>query len=254
VEELVSSIAEHEDALARGGTPAEGPDTEDGLGLAGARTPLEAFLDTAALTSPNDETSKVGSVSMLTLHSAKGLEFPVVFMVGMEEYTFPSKRAMESGEREAIEEERRLCYVGMTRAEKELILLAARQRRIYGKVEVRRPSRFIAELPDEIVGNLMEREPSTERSVERAVDRGADRIVYDDMEEMQPHVRRARASDAPPEVQGFHRGSRVFHNTFGEGTVEEADGLGREARLTIRFPKAGVKRVVARFVRSLEES
>jgi ATP-dependent DNA helicase UvrD/PcrA len=286
VAELVSSIAEHESMLEQGGHPTE----EEGLGLAGARTPLEAFLDTAALSSPNDESSRDGAVSMLTLHSAKGLEFPAVFMVGMEEQTFPSKRALDSGEREAMEEERRLCYVGMTRAKRELALIAARQRRIYGKVEVRRASRFLGELPDAIVGNLFggifeprrtEREPSYaagEGPPLRAVDRGHDRIVYDDpqdagraaedwppqpaddpaptsdMEESRPHSWSRARAPARAEGRAFRPGSRVFHNSFGEGTVEDADGLGQDARLTIRFPAAGVKRVVARFVRSLEES
>jgi DNA helicase-2/ATP-dependent DNA helicase PcrA len=255
VEELVSSIAQHE-------TEIEGSADAESLGIAGARSPLQAFLDSAALVSTNDLQTQEGAVSMLTLHSAKGLEFPFVFMVGMEELTFPSKRAMEA-DAESMEEERRLCYVGMTRAMKELYLVAARYRRIYGREEVRWPSRFLAELPEAIVGNV----PTLERATLRqpsspSVLRGGDEIVYDadppppEMEESRPHGPSARRSPASEPSAGvsFRRGSRVYHNTFGEGTVEDADGQGPAARLTIRFPKDGVKRVVARFVRSLEES
>jgi DNA helicase-2/ATP-dependent DNA helicase PcrA len=286
VEELVTSIAEHEaelvekppvsdeyrkrsaqrgEAERRSGGEFTSPITDEyGLGIAGAKTPLEAFLDMAALTSTNDETSREGAVSMLTLHSAKGLEFPYVFMVGMEEATFPSKRALESRDNAEMEEERRLCYVGMTRAKKELALIAARYRRIYGKVEVRRVSRFLGELPDAVVENLLGRAPVDTAVVdpERAVDRGGDRIVYDvdsaptsDMEDSRPHAwSMDRDVDVLPDASTFRRGARVFHNSFGEGTVMESDGDGRDARLTIRFSSAGVKRVVARFVRSLEES
>ncbi len=155
VEELVTSISEHETLE----SILEAPEPEDPdapgveLGLTGARTPLAAYLDQVSLTSPNDKKTESGAVSMLTLHAAKGLEFPIVFMVGMEEHTFPSRRAVD-GDQEQIEEERRLCYVGMTRAMEELHLTGVRYRRIYGAEEVRRPSRFLGELPERVVSEL----------------------------------------------------------------------------------------------------
>ena len=258
VEELVTSIAEHE-------ATAVGED-EEGFGLAGARTPLQAFLDEAALTSASDKTSESGAVSMLTLHAAKGLEFGVVFMVGMEEHTFPSRRAID-GDPEAIEEERRLCYVGMTRAQKELNMLAVRYRRIYGSEEMRRPSRFLGDIPPAVVENMhVPGAVSSRVSTPRTVVRGADYVDYDSspdpfadppvdppspFEDDGPRHRPRPAAGGAGGV-AMQSGMRVFHNTFGEGVVEAVDGSGPRAHLTIRFPEAGRKRVVARYVRPSE--
>jgi DNA helicase II / ATP-dependent DNA helicase PcrA len=115
------------------------------------KTPLAAFLDRISLVAFDDQLSD-GAVTLLTLHGAKGLEFDVVFMVGMEEETFPSKQAISAGAEE-IEEERRLCYVGMTRARKELHLIAARSRYMYGHEETRMPSRFLADIPPGVTGS-----------------------------------------------------------------------------------------------------
>jgi DNA helicase-2/ATP-dependent DNA helicase PcrA len=251
VEELVTSIAELEEQAAK-----EPVDDELGLGLAGARTPLQAFLDQAALVSPDDQAERGAAVSMLTLHSAKGLEFDVVFMVGMEEQTFPSKRAVDSEEGpEAMEEERRLCYVGMTRARKELLLTGARLRRIYGKEEVRWPSRFLGELPDGRVANLTvgDGRPSAPATLPSSPRGGGVRVEYDD--DLPPKPGWSPMAPARTQLSDgeFGVGARVAHNTFGVGVVESADGQGPNARLTIRFP-AGTKTVVARFVKSAKDS
>jgi len=235
VKELVSSIAEHE-SLYAGGT---GEEEEDGFGIAGARSPLAAFLDQASLVSTNDNESTKDSVTLLTIHAAKGLEFPVVFLVGMEEMTFPSRRAVE-GENEDMEEERRLCYVAVTRAMKELNLLAARFRRIYGTEEVRRPSRFLGDLPDNVVQTFGGKSAPARRS---------------DFEE---HDRSYRSSDREPtypmDDDAIRTGTRVIHNTFGTGVVETVSGNGPQAHLTVRFPTEGVRRIVARFVRVAKNS
>jgi DNA helicase-2/ATP-dependent DNA helicase PcrA len=243
VSELVNSIAEFEDQL-------DEAEDGEGLGLAGARTPLQAFLDGAALVSPDDARDDTDRVLLMTLHSAKGLEFPVVFMVGMEERTFPSQRAVDDLDPEALEEERRLCYVGMTRAEEQLVLTAAHLRRMYGREEVRLPSRFLGELPDGLVRSL----PGTEAWVPAFATEhrgGGERIEYDASfgSEPDPYV-------APqPTVRGgsgaLAAGDRVYHNTFGSGVVVESDGGGADARLTIDFPDTGLKRVVARFVKPI---
>ena len=246
VEELVSSIAEHEEAL-----PPPPIQERTGLGLTAAATPLQAFLDEAALVSPDDRSDTDGRVALLTLHSAKGLEFDVVFMVGLEEHTFPSKRAVEEQSRESIEEERRLCYVGITRAKTELQLTAARIRRIYGRPEVRRPSRFLGELPPEVVSDFRPEPPPTMvRSP--TFDRGGDTIEYDRVEE---------AMFGPPDhtvstlEASLGPGTRVRHNTFGIGTVVHRDGEGPKARLTIAFGRdIGKKKVAARFVSLAEDS
>jgi DNA helicase II / ATP-dependent DNA helicase PcrA len=231
IQELVSSIAEYEQRLQER-APLEDRST----------TPLEAFLDEAALTT-SESPADANSVSLMTLHGAKGLEYPTVFMVGLEEDTFPSRQATE-GEEEALQEERRLCYVGMTRAMKELFLLGARIRRIYGREELRRPSRFLGELPDEVVaeqtstlGDMDDVGAYRGRSAHIPAASDLSEIVY---REENPQMIRP--------------GCRVYHNTFGCGTVESSDGPGQDARLTIRFPEVGVKRVVARFVSSAPES
>jgi DNA helicase-2/ATP-dependent DNA helicase PcrA len=268
VEELVSSIAEHEAQLAAeaGADVVEDLGDEDGeLGLAGARTPLEDFLDRAALVSTNDVASAEGAVTMLTIHAAKGLEFKVVYLVGMEELTFPSRRAVE-GTADDLEEERRLCYVAVTRAMVELNCLAARFRRIYGTEEVRRPSRFLGELPDALVTTFGQsaRPGGGARSPAGRAD-----VVYDDDDPPRsptgygggrPMVRRAAEPerDETPvrrvEANGFQVGDRVLHNSFGVGVVEGVSGEGARAHLNIRFPTEGIRTVVARFVRPAETS
>ena len=278
VEELVSSIAEHEAQLAAeageaGADVVEELGDDDGeLGLAGARTPLEDFLDRAALVSTNDVTSAEGAVTMLTIHAAKGLEFKVVYLVGMEELTFPSRRAVE-GTADDLEEERRLCYVAVTRAMVELNCLAARFRRIYGTEEVRRPSRFLGELPDALVTTFGQsaRPGGGARSPAGRAD-----VVYDDDDDDAPPPPRpsagsgagygrpaARRSAEPDREEvpvrrveggGFQVGDRVLHNSFGVGVVEGVSGEGARAHLNIRFPTEGVRTVVARFVRPAETS
>ncbi len=278
VQELVSSIAEHESKIAEAtaeagseseatdGGPATDAPTDTGLGMAGARTPLQAFLDQAALTVA-DDTDGAG-VTLMTLHAAKGLEFPVVFMVGMEEMTFPSRRAIDDIDPASMEEERRLCYVGMTRAMRQLYLSAARYRRIYGQEEVRSPSRFLGELPDEVVGNFPELENARRwaRMADEAAgapsataDRGGDRIEYDpgppEAPTRSPSARNESRRDARPEIDTggledfFRPGAAVAHNLFGRGVIRSADGTGSKARLTIDFPGHGTKKVIARFVK-----
>ena len=248
VEELVSSIAEHEDALEDMPTP-----DEPGVGLTRAATPLQAFLDEAALVSPDDRANTQDRVALLTLHSAKGLEFDIVFMVGLEESTFPSKRAIEEHSRASIEEERRLCYVGITRAREELQLTAARIRRIYGRPEVRQPSRFLGELPPEVVSDLRPYPtPYPTRPASRSTfDRGGDSIEYDSLDEDPIGAARPVSTLG----SGLGPGTRVRHNTFGLGTVVRRDGEGPRARLTIAFGNhIGRKKVAARFVSLVEES
>ncbi len=260
VEELVSSIAEHESLY----TEALDPETGDPLTLAGARTPLQAFLDEAALISTGDQKTKDGAVSLLTLHAAKGLEFPVVFLVGMEEHTFPTRRAVEGMDAD-MEEERRLCYVGFTRPMRELNLSCVRFRRVYGTDEVRRPSRFLGDIPESLVTNFgqvgaqPERPSSSFRPSAGAVQvRGGDFVELDDPSPFFDPFTDADGQvepgpPAPSESSTLRRGARVSHNTFGLGVVEQVEGTGPRAHLTIRFPTVGTKRVVARFVQLADE-
>jgi len=159
VDELVAAVAEHERRENGEGQEPTGVVLEVVAGEArpDRRTPLARFLDTAALASTTDRSS-AGAVALATLHSAKGLEWPVVFLVGLEEGTLPLGRAVDEGQA-AVEEERRLCYVGMTRAMSELVITGARRRRLYGGEEQERgPSRFLSELPPSIVRTEAARE------------------------------------------------------------------------------------------------
>ena len=256
VEELVSSVASHEASYQEG----RGAEDADGFGIAGARTPLAAFLDEASLVTTNDAPSGQSSVTLLTIHAAKGLEFKVVYLVGMEELTFPGRRAVE-GEAADMEEERRLCYVAVTRAMRELNLLAARYRRIYGTEEVRRPSRFLGDLPDAIVasfGRAESAKPSVQKTTAYASRRPDVRYDAEEVDHAPPQRGSPRAELEAPvrsiDSAEFSAGSRVFHNSFGLGVVEAISGEGQKAHLTIRFPTAGVRQVVARFVRAAEDS
>ncbi len=196
----------------------------------GERTPLEVFLDQVALVTDLDgHESRSDRVSLMTAHSAKGLEFPVVFLVGMEEGVFPHAAASREGR--AIEEERRLCYVGMTRAMERLTLTWARERRRYGSRTFGVPSRFLGEIPSELVeGDVPE----------EAASRGEPSLDY------------SYAQDGAAEAGGegltsVVRGMRVRHPIFGVGTVLDVSGSGPRQKLRIRFERVGVKTVVLRY-------
>jgi len=189
-------------------------------------TPLAAFLDQAALDAGEAQADEnQDSVQLMTLHSAKGLEFPLVFMVGVEEGLFPGSKSAEEAGR--MEEERRLCYVGITRAMQRLYITYAESRRMYGQESYNRPSRFINEIPVE----LME-EVRLNASVSR------------------PLTARPRSSMYSQEAEqhsGLHIGQRVFHDSFGEGIVLSAEGTGAKTRVQVNFDDVGIKWLVLGF-------
>jgi DNA helicase-2/ATP-dependent DNA helicase PcrA len=190
--------------------------------------PLEAFLAHAALESGERE-SDAGqdSVQMMTLHMAKGLEFRFVFLCGMEEGLFPHNRCMS--DLEALEEERRLCYVGMTRAMKHLYLTYAEQRRLHGMDTHPAPSRFIKEVPQDIVAQVRPR-----LQVARAITAARAR-----REQPPAPTIRFRTEDPPP--PGMRLGARVRHGKFGEGVVLNVEGSGPHARVQVNFEQQGTK-------------
>lgn len=224
IQELVSSIVlrEEERALQADLPP------EEGLGLAGARTPLQAFLDEASLLSAQEQLDEREAVRLMTIHTAKGMEFPVVYLVGMEEGTFPVQRIVEDEDPQGMEEERRLCYVAITRAMRELNLVAARMRLIYGFEEVRQPSRFITELPEAVIGGFGGQRAAPPPRLAPA---GAQPVYRDDS----------------PQDDPFAVGLRVTHKLFGDGEILAREGAGASARLKIRFGTAD-KNVLARYV------
>ena len=188
--------------------------------LHGDIEPLHAFLAHAALESGETQADAwTDCVHLMTLHSAKGLEFPGVFMVGMEEGLFPHQRS--SGDAVQLEEERRLCYVGVTRARRTLTLTYAQHRRIHGAEYYPQPSRFLGELPSDVIvevrmGGVMKDSFFPARAGGAAADNGC----------------------------GFRLGQRVRHAKFGEGTVLNMEGQGSSVRVQVNFEAAGSKWLV----------
>jgi len=223
---------------------------------------LDAFLEHIALVSDVDRAEDGEEVSLMTLHAAKGLEFPLVFLPGWEETVFPSQRALDESGVAALEEERRLAYVGLTRARERAIISFTANRMIYGRWQSVLPSRFIDELPPEHCEAQSETGyydagPGFQES---AGPSDAFRSSYESpgwrrYQESQASGRRAN----PGVIEGqatlitsgkpskFARGQRVFHQKFGYGQIIEADG----DKLTVAFEKAGTKKVVAGFVEAV---
>jgi DNA helicase-2/ATP-dependent DNA helicase PcrA len=201
LQELLNSAREFERRNAEGATVAE-------------------YLDTVSLATDADvAATSGGAVTLSTLHAAKGLEFPAVFIVGLEEGYLPHGESREDAEE--LEEERRLLYVGMTRAKDELTLTLAGRRLVYGKVQYRTPSRFVEEIPAEALEQL---------SAPRA-----DR----------PTIFEREPEDEP--AQPLARGRRVRHPRYGYGVILAQEGSGDETRLTVYFDRAGKKKFVARY-------
>lgn len=170
-------------------------------------------------------------VQLMTLHSAKGLEFPVVFLCGLEQGLFP--HLMSMGNPEGLEEERRLCYVGMTRAKKKLYLTHAQMRRHYGKDNYQQPSQFINEIPEALV-----EEVKRKQKVSHSSRYGTAPIAYGTTQE-KPRYQATNES-------GLSVGQRVNHKKFGEGTVTHFDGQGNQSRIQVTFDKHGSKWLIAR--------
>ena len=187
------------------------PVDEDGDETLTERRLLEEFLNLAALEAGDAQAANAGeAVQLMTLHSAKGLEFPLVFLAGVEEGLFPHRMAMETPG--GLEEERRLCYVGITRAMRELYLTFAESRRLHGTDSYNRPSRFLREIPSKLL-----EEVRLSASVTRPVGTPA-------------------AADT-----GMALGARVSHPSFGEGVVIESEGEGQRARVHVNFDAVGAK-------------
>jgi DNA helicase-2/ATP-dependent DNA helicase PcrA len=188
-------------------------------------SPLSAFLDHAALEAGERQADKFeDSVQLMTLHSAKGLEFPVVFLTGLEEGLFPSKMSFEDESR--LEEERRLCYVGITRAMRHLNISYAESRRLYGSENLCSPSRFLKEIPKELVQEIRIKASVSRPSI----------------------VGKQSTGDTLNEI-GFSLGEQVLHPKFGEGTILNCEGSGPNARLQINFLNAGSKWLVVQYAR-----
>ena len=208
--------------------------------------PLQQFLERISLTGEADAEVGEGRVAMMTLHAAKGLEFDAVFLAGMEDGVFPHSRALDEGaDDEELEEERRLCYVGFTRARKRLTVSLAQSRSLFGELRFNPPSRFLRDIPRELFGFEQEL-PS--HSTHPMMVPGRRRRARD--EDDGPVIDRSYDQSAEWESGGREdlRGARVMHSQFGEGEILQCDGQGPNAKITVRFDSVGLKRVVARFL------
>jgi len=235
---------------------------------------IRDFLDHAALVSDADSADERAPVSLLTMHNAKGLEFPVVFVAGLEEGLFPHSRSLDSAT--AMEEERRLCYVGMTRAETKLHLSWARYRRRYGggQPETSIPSRFLKEVPIALLDRVRGDQGHVDLYAERYEVRDAARRnlytgkTYNSVE----NIRQFFSERGMPAPQGLEKsapvpasatrsapapvkkagkklgpGSTIEHSKYGRGTVIRLEGSGDDTKVTVSFPGYGLKKLVAKY-------
>ena len=224
---------------------------------------LSGFLDEVALyTDLDGQEDRDNSVTMMTMHSAKGLEFPNVYVVGMEEGVFPGNRAM--GEQEEMEEERRLCYVAMTRAREKLVMTNARQRMLFGRTEPRMPSRFLEEIPEENMQWLSKPQPKAADWTDDgelggygfasgSYRAGARRDTYSEgaypasaAGKPRPNVvgSARRASVAAGSAMKLEPGQQIRHSAFGEGMVISVRPMGGDALVEVAFDKVGTKKLM----------
>lgn len=229
---------------------------------------LSGFLEEVALVADIDNMDENNNVvSLMTLHSAKGLEFPIVYLAGMEDGNFPSYMAITSDDKSDLEEERRLCYVGITRARQRLVLSMAKQRMVRGEMMLCKQSRFISEIPPQL---LSESGQGIRKPVAFSDDKGI-RAAEAAMREAlpwnrpaakknsavwnKPAVSMADIQKGAPKVAasldelGYAVGDRVKHVKFGDGTVQNIVSGGRDFEVTVQFDSAGVKKMFASFAK-----
>ena len=213
---------------------------------------LAGFLDEVALyTDLDSQADSDNCVTLMTMHSAKGLEFPCVFVVGMEDGLFPGNRAM--GDEEEMEEERRLCYVAMTRAKEKLTLTNTRQRTLYGRTSPAMPSRFLKEIPEENMEWLGKPEPQQAAShwegewqrpaAASQVRTRREEPVRSTTAPSAPSVRARSAAPSAPLMQ-LRAGDSVRHNAFGDGMVLSVRPMGGDALVEVAFDKIGTKKLM----------
>ena len=222
--ELVSAAREYEAA-----------DPESGL---------TGFVDRLALLSDVDkpEGSRAARVLLMTLHSAKGLEFPVVVIAGLEEGLFPHSRSAEDAAE--LEEERRLCYVGITRARKQLYLTSAARRRVFGDYQSTEPSRFLDEIPPQLVQH-----EESHAEAARAAARGWG-YAPNPYRHQPPRRREVAAEDEDQSGRGGLRaGGRVRHPMFGVGTVVSVEELDDDLKVVVKFGSVGQKTLRAKYAK-----
>ena len=234
VEELKSKVASYEESCEQ----------------TGEQPTLSGFLEEVALVADIDNLDEESDyVVLMTLHSAKGLEFPYVFLAGMEDGLFPSYMTITADDPMELEEERRLCYVGITRAMKELTLTCARRRRVRGETQYNKSSRFLREIPEELLGGhkeLHKEKPQMEIARNQAYAK-AKAAFHSQAFGIKKPVQQFKVASG--EGPGYDVGDRVRHMKFGEGLVTAITEGGRDYEVTVEFDMVGVKKMFAAFAR-----
>lgn len=231
-----------------------------------AENSLEEFLEGITLSSDLDNADdQEDSVTLMTLHSAKGLEFPVVFLVGMEEGIFPGYKSI--GEPKELEEERRLCYVGITRAKQNLFISCARQRTIFGSTSCNQVSRFVKEIPKELMDgfdkNFEDKPQKTYEDYQYEWKYGNSHVTSytsDEVKSSKPAMQYSfrtaesflnnltkKPASASVDISIYRAGQRVYHKKFGEGKINYVEAEGDDAKVDITFDKIGHKRLMAKY-------
>ncbi|HCX63599.1 MAG TPA: DNA helicase PcrA [Eubacteriaceae bacterium] len=199
---------------------------------------LTAFLENVSLYAETDSIDEDGGQTLLmTLHNAKGLEFPVVFVPGLEEGIFPHERSKD--QESELQEERRLCYVGMTRAKERLYLSYANMRTVYGRNQRNFPSRFIEEIPEEYVE--YEKDRRNENRTKKAAPVVQKQSIKNQLGQMGRYY--SEKKEDSKEKVSLKEGVKIEHKIWGEGTVIQINGQGKEQVATVAFPKMGVKKI-----------
>jgi DNA helicase-2/ATP-dependent DNA helicase PcrA len=208
---------------------------------------LREFLDHATLVSDQDAYDERSPISLMTLHTAKGLEFPVVLIMGLEEGLFPHSRSIM--EAQQLEEERRLFYVGMTRAENKLYLTSARFRRYFGAMDqqVSEPSRFLTEIPAELIDDVgarrrpaMKYEGKSYNTVDAVM-----KVLGGGQPKSAPSYKPQEGSKK--KAGAWALGTRVKHSKYGYGTILRTEGAGDDLKLTVSFISHGLKKMIAKY-------
>jgi DNA helicase-2/ATP-dependent DNA helicase PcrA len=239
----------------------------------GDEATLQTFLEEMSLISDVDSLKEEAkSITLMTLHISKGLEYPVVYIVGLEEGLFPSGRATDSDSPSAIEEERRLCYVGMTRAEKRLTLTYARTRKVWGTDQYNAPSRFLKEIPEEYVRNstavgrprfMQSRFSDPERAARFGFTSDSNQASEISSYKKHPLMGADAASGGVPRYEDFgdtdfetesaqldfKKGQRVRHPSYGVGSIFQVEGGGPEMKVSVVFGDNTVKKFVVKYAR-----
>ena len=232
IDELISKTVAYQEAMEEQNQPAT----------------LSGFLEEVALIADIDTVDPDQDyVLLMTLHSAKGLEFPKVFMVGMEDGIFPSPMTISYGDDGEMEEERRLCYVGITRAMKDLTLTCAQQRMIRGETQYNRVSRFVREIPRELVDlghTIQEKKPKVEELIPTPAKYSKMKEILQGRNYKPREFKVTKANSLDYEV-----GDTVRHIKFGVGIVKEIVEGGRDYEVTVEFDKVGVKKMFASFAK-----